>query len=76
MTTSVPGVRYQLPEPRHGRFVMQQRSQQYGKPGTFTVDRTVRQAIDEASDQGRRLSHRNDLGRPTADGETDHDRGR
>src|SRR5207344_2463788 len=29
--------------------VMQRRSQQYGKPGTFAVDAAVRRAIDEAS---------------------------
>jgi hypothetical protein len=40
---------YSLVVPLQAKQVMQQRSQQYGKPGTFSVDRAVRQAIEEAS---------------------------
>jgi hypothetical protein len=40
---------YSLVVPLQAKQVMQQRSQQYGKPGTFAVDATVRQAIDQAS---------------------------
>jgi hypothetical protein len=40
---------YSLVVPLQAQQIMQRRSQQYGKPGTFSVDRTVRQAIDESS---------------------------
>jgi hypothetical protein len=40
---------YSLVVPLQAQSVMQRRSQQYGKPGTFAFDAAVRQAIDEAS---------------------------
>jgi hypothetical protein len=40
---------YSLVVPLQAQSVMQRRSQQYGKPGTFAVDAAVRQAIDDAS---------------------------
>jgi hypothetical protein len=40
---------YSLVVALQAKQVMQQRSQQYGKPGTFSVDRAVRQAINAAS---------------------------
>ena len=66
---------YSLVVPLQAKQVMQQRSQQYGKPGTFAVDAHCASGHRRSIDQGRRLPHRHDLGRPTADGEADHDRG-
>jgi hypothetical protein len=66
---------FSLAVPLQAQSVMQRRSQQYGKPGTFAFDAAVRQAIDGGFVKGGRLSYRHDLGRPTANGETDHDRG-
>ena len=40
---------YRLVVPLQAQSVMQRRSRQYGKPGTFAVDAAVRQAVDEAS---------------------------
>jgi hypothetical protein len=40
---------YSLVVPLQAQSVMQRRSQEYGKPGTFSMDRVVRHAIDQSS---------------------------
>ena len=55
---------------------MQQRSQQYGKPGTFAVDATVRQAIDEASTKAADSHIATILEDLRQTVKLDHDRGR